>query len=86
MFSFFQICAISLWIPGHAEALSANIIMNQIHVPAVSSFTVDAMATLIDSVQFRNASPFVYIKRSLYLPEMTPAFQIYVRILISLSL
>ena len=72
MFSF-QICVISLWTPAHAEVLSANIIMNQVYVLAVNSFTVDAMATLTDSVQFLNASLFAYIMKNLYLPEMTPA-------------
>jgi len=73
MFSF-QICVISLWTPAHVEVLSANIIMNQIYMFAVNSFTVDATATLTDSVQFLNANLFAYIMKSLYLPEMTPAF------------
>lgn len=75
----FQICVTLLWIPAHAEAFSASIIMNQIHVPVMNSFMADAMATLTDSVQFLSASPFAYIKRNLYLPEMIPVFLIYVR-------
>lgn len=82
---FFQTCVILLWIPAHAEALSANIIMNQVYVPAVNSFMAGATATLTDSVQFLNANPFAYIRRSLYLPETIPVFQIYVRIYLIVS-
>lgn len=80
-----QICVILLWTPAHAEALSANIIMNQVYVSAVNSFMVDATATLIDSVQFLNASLFVYIRRNLYHPETIPVFQISVCIYLIVS-